>query len=193
MPGSKRAKTAYWIFTILFCLMMGFTVYAQLFLPQVAQVFSHLGFPNYFRIELCWAKLAGLLVLILPMAPPRLKEWAYAGFAIVLVSALIAHLSVGDGCQRSPKIPPARSPKNPPLLRLSWSCLGLVAGPVEPVGGAAVGAVQGAVGNAASGVFHSSGRSIGHVVLFRGRGAAPGFPAPYKARCASAARPCASP
>lgn len=87
MTGSKRAKTAYWIFTILFCLMMGFTVYAQLFLPQVAQVFSHLGFPDYFRIELCWAKLAGLLVLILPMAPPRLKEWAYAGFAIVLVSA----------------------------------------------------------------------------------------------------------
>ena len=80
MRGSKRAKTAYWIFTILFCLMMGFTVYAQLCLPQVAQVFSHLGFPNYFRIELCWAKLAGLLVLIMPMAPPRLKEWAYAGF-----------------------------------------------------------------------------------------------------------------
>jgi hypothetical protein len=79
MPRSKRAKTAYWIFTILFCLMMGFTVYAQLCLPQVAQVFSRLGFPNYFRIELCWAKLAGLLVLILPMAPPRLKEWTYAG------------------------------------------------------------------------------------------------------------------
>ena len=29
--------------------------------------------------------------------PPRLKEWAYAGFAINLASALIAHLSVGDG------------------------------------------------------------------------------------------------
>jgi hypothetical protein len=26
----------------------------------------------------------------------RLKEWAYAGFAITLVSALIAHISVGD-------------------------------------------------------------------------------------------------
>jgi len=97
MPGSKRAKTVYWISTILFCLMMGFTVYAQLCLPDVAQTFSHLGFPNYFRIELCWAKVAGLLVLILPMAPPRLKEWAYAGFTIVLVSALIAHLAVGDG------------------------------------------------------------------------------------------------
>ncbi len=34
MTGSKRAKTAYWIFTSLFCLMMGFTVYAQLFLPR---------------------------------------------------------------------------------------------------------------------------------------------------------------
>jgi len=29
--------------------------------------------------------------------PARLKEWAYAGFAITLASALIAHLSVGDG------------------------------------------------------------------------------------------------
>jgi hypothetical protein len=29
--------------------------------------------------------------------PMRLKEWAWAGFAIDLVSALIAHLSVGDG------------------------------------------------------------------------------------------------
>lgn len=27
----------------------------------------------------------------------RLKEWAYAGFAITLGSALIAHVSVGDG------------------------------------------------------------------------------------------------
>jgi hypothetical protein len=31
--------------------------------------------------------------------PARLKEWAYAGFAIDLASALIAHLSVGDGPQ----------------------------------------------------------------------------------------------
>jgi hypothetical protein len=29
--------------------------------------------------------------------PPRLKEWAYAGFAINLGSALIAHVAVGDG------------------------------------------------------------------------------------------------
>jgi len=96
MDNSKRITIAYWIFTSLFALQMGFTAYAQLRLPQVAETFAHLGFPNYFRIELSWLKFAGLIVLLLP-SPPRLKEWAYAGFAITLVSALIAHLAVGDG------------------------------------------------------------------------------------------------
>ena len=53
-----------------------------------------------FRIELSWAKLAGLAALLVPMVPARLKEWAYAGFAITLVSALIAHLAVGDGVEK---------------------------------------------------------------------------------------------
>ncbi len=35
--------------------------------------------------------------MLLAPVPARLKEWAYAGFAITLVSALIAHLAVGDG------------------------------------------------------------------------------------------------
>lgn len=96
MTVSKRITVAYWIFTALFALEMGFTAYAQLCLPQVAQVFAHLGYPGYFRIELSWAKFIGIAVLLSP-APGRLKEWAYAGFAITLGSALIAHLSVGDG------------------------------------------------------------------------------------------------
>src|SRR4029079_2807869 len=74
---------------------MGFTAYAELRLPQVADAFAHLGFPDYFRVELSWAKLIGVALLLAP-APARLKEWAYAGFAITLASALIAHLSVGD-------------------------------------------------------------------------------------------------
>ena len=82
--------------TALFCLQMGFTAYAQLRLPQVAEAFTHLGFPDYFRVELSWAKLLGVVLLLAPV-PARLKEWAYAGFAITLGSALIAHFSVGDG------------------------------------------------------------------------------------------------
>ena len=87
---------SFWIVTGLFCLQIGFTAYAQLSLPQVAEAFAHLGFPDYFRVELSWAKLLGLVVLLAP-APARLKEWAYAGFAITLGSAIIAHLSAGDG------------------------------------------------------------------------------------------------
>src|SRR5262249_22073904 len=85
-----------WAVTALFCLQMGFTVYAQMSLPQVASMFTHLGFPDYFRVELSWAKVVGILLLLAPVSA-RLKEWAYAGFAITLISALIAHVSVGDG------------------------------------------------------------------------------------------------
>ena len=95
---SKAALLGFWIATALFCLQMGFTAYAQLRLPQVAGAFAHLGFPAYFRVELSWAKVLGVLLLLAPV-PARLKEWAYAGFAIDLGSALIAHLSVGDGAQ----------------------------------------------------------------------------------------------
>ena len=94
----KPKNIAYWIFTALFCFQMSFTAYAQLSLPQVADMFTHLGFPAYFRVELSWAKFLGVLVLLAPV-PARLKEWAYAGFAIILASALIGHFAVGDGPQ----------------------------------------------------------------------------------------------
>jgi hypothetical protein len=98
MPRTKRTVVAFWIVTALFCLQIAFTAYAQLRLPQVAAAFAHLGFPDYFRVELSLAKLLGLVLLLAPV-PPRLKEWAYAGFAIDLGSAIIAHLAVGDGPQ----------------------------------------------------------------------------------------------
>lgn len=95
---SRGIVIGFRIATGLFCLQMFFTAYAQMRLPQVAEAFHHLGFPDYFRVELSWAKLVGVLVLLAP-APARLKEWAYAGFAIDLGSAVIAHLAVGDGPQ----------------------------------------------------------------------------------------------
>lgn len=94
---THRARTlGFWIVTGLFCLQMSFTAYAQLSLPQLAREFAHLGFPPYFRVELALAKLLGVALLLAP-APARLKEWAYAGFAIDLASAVLAHLAVGDG------------------------------------------------------------------------------------------------
>jgi hypothetical protein len=96
MPRTRGSLIAFWTFTALFCLQMGFTAYAELSLPQVAAAFRHLGYPDYFRVELSWAKLVGIVLLLAPV-PARLKEWAYAGFAIDLGSAIIAHLAVGDG------------------------------------------------------------------------------------------------
>lgn len=95
---SRTTTIIYWIVTGLFCLQMSFTAYYELLrLPEAAQAFARLGFPaDYFRVELSWAKVAGVVALLLPMVPARLKEWAYAGFAINLISALIAHLSIGD-------------------------------------------------------------------------------------------------
>jgi hypothetical protein len=98
MPRSRGTVIGFWIATALFCLQIGFTAFAQLRLPQVAAMFNHLGFPAYFRVELSWAKFLGVVLLLAPV-PARLKEWAYAGFAITLGSALIAHFSVGDGPQ----------------------------------------------------------------------------------------------
>jgi DoxX-like family len=93
----KTRAIVYWVVTALFCLEMGFTAWYMLaVLPGGAQAITRLGFPFYFRIELAWAKLFGVAVLLAPV-PARLKEWAYAGFAINLASALIAHLSMGDG------------------------------------------------------------------------------------------------
>ena len=95
-PISRRTVVAFWIATALFALQIGFTAYAQLRLPQVAAAFRHLGFPPYLRVELALAKLVGVVLLLAPV-PARASEWAYAGFAIDLASAVIAHLALGDG------------------------------------------------------------------------------------------------
>jgi hypothetical protein len=96
IPRSKGIVIGFWSVTALFCLQIGFTAYAQLALPQVADAFTRLGFPDYFRVELAWAKVLGMVLLLAPVGA-RLKEWAYAGFAITLGSALIAHLAIGEG------------------------------------------------------------------------------------------------
>jgi DoxX-like family len=96
MSRSKATVIAWWLITALFCLEMSFTAYYEL-LPQGAQAFARLGFTSsYFRYELSLAKLAGVVVLLVPIVPARLKEWAYAGFAINLLSAIIAHTCISD-------------------------------------------------------------------------------------------------
>ncbi len=94
----RAISIAFWIVTALFCVEMMFTAYWELLqLPAAAEAFARLGFPaGSFRVELSCAKVLGVAALLIPVVPARLKEWAYAGFAINLVSALIAHAAISD-------------------------------------------------------------------------------------------------
>ena len=91
----KGIKITYWATTGLVTLMMLFSAYSYLTAPEVAQGFKHLGFPDYFRIELAIAKLIGAVLLVAPVSS-RIKEWTYAGFAFCFISAFIAHTASGD-------------------------------------------------------------------------------------------------
>lgn len=95
----NRNKVIYWASTGIVCAVM---VYSAINfnlknpLGPMKGAFRHLGYPDYFRIELTVAKALGVLALLLPGLPVRVREFAYAGFAITLVSAAIAHFGVGD-------------------------------------------------------------------------------------------------
>jgi hypothetical protein len=89
----------YWISTGIVCAVMVFSaVNFNLSNPlgPMKGAFAHLGFPSYFRIELTVAKILGVLALLIPTTPRKIKDFAYSGFAITLISASIAHFSSGD-------------------------------------------------------------------------------------------------
>lgn len=92
----KKNKIIYWVTTGLISLMMLFSAYNYFQNPAVAEGFTKMGFPDFFRVELGIAKIIAALVLIVPQIPSRIKEWAYAGLGIVFISATIAHIANGD-------------------------------------------------------------------------------------------------
>jgi uncharacterized membrane protein YphA (DoxX/SURF4 family) len=91
----KTVKITYWITTVIVALMMTYSSYAYLTQPAMQQAFQHLGYLDYFRVELAIAKLIGVILLVAPVSS-RIKEWAYAGFVITYISAFIAHSASGD-------------------------------------------------------------------------------------------------
>ncbi len=90
----KTTKITYYITTGLISAAMLFSTYAYLALPQLKVAFQHLGFPDYFRIELAVAKFIAAIALWLPVR--LLKEVSYIGLSISFISAIIARTVVGD-------------------------------------------------------------------------------------------------
>jgi hypothetical protein len=89
------SKYPYWTSTGILALFVLFSGVMYFVADGPAASFDRLGFPDYFRVQLGIAKIVGGMALLAPL-PRWLKEWTYAGFAIDFVSALIAHLAVGD-------------------------------------------------------------------------------------------------
>src|SRR5450631_1964849 len=97
----KSIKIAYWVFTILMILLMLFSAISSLMPnPEGIAMMKHLGYPYSVLTLLSIAKILGVIAILVP-GFPRLKEWAYAGFAFDLVGAIYASLSVGDPISQS--------------------------------------------------------------------------------------------
>lgn len=88
-------KTIYWISTSLLSLWMGLNAFFYVTSPAAKALCTHFGFPDYFRVELAVAKVIGIVVLL--GVKGRIKDWAYAGFTITIISGVIAHCCSGDG------------------------------------------------------------------------------------------------
>jgi hypothetical protein len=90
----KTTKIIYWITTGIICL---FSLGAVQMNSQMAiDGANHLLIPRYLGLEISIGQLIGLVLLIVPAVPKRFKEWAYVGFGIMYITALVAHIAVGD-------------------------------------------------------------------------------------------------
>jgi len=92
----KKYSIIYWTTTSLIFLLDAVIPALTSHTELAVEGIRHLGFPDYFRIQLTIFKVVGGVLLILPQTPSRVKEWVYAGFGISFISAMVAHAAV-DG------------------------------------------------------------------------------------------------
>lgn len=92
----KRDKVIFWITTGIIFLFEGVLPALTSQSEMARQGLRHLGYPDYFGVMLMVFKVLGALSLIIPQVPGRIKEWAYAGFAIDFIAAFVSTWAV-DG------------------------------------------------------------------------------------------------
>jgi uncharacterized membrane protein len=92
----KALKITYWVTTGLVAAGMLASFFNYFFNPAIKIGYAHIGFPDWFRLELGITKLLGAIALIVPQVPRRVKEWAYFGFFVNFFSAFLAHYAVND-------------------------------------------------------------------------------------------------
>ncbi|MBO0952052.1 DoxX family protein [Fibrella forsythiae] len=84
----KKTNILYWIFTGLFAFfMLGSAIPDILIMPMAVEGFKGIGYPAYLVPFLGWAKLLGVIGILVP-GYPRIKEWAYAGLMYDIIGAI---------------------------------------------------------------------------------------------------------
>lgn len=92
----KKDKIIFWSATALIALFEGVMPALTSQTELAKEGIRHLGYPEYFGNALVVFKVLGVLALVIPQIPKRVKEWAYAGFAFDFIFASISHGAV-DG------------------------------------------------------------------------------------------------
>lgn len=92
----KKEKIIFWTATIIIALFEGVMPALTSQTELAKEGIRHLGYPEYFGNALVVFKILGVLALVIPQIPKRVKEWAYAGFAFDFIFASISHGAV-DG------------------------------------------------------------------------------------------------
>ena len=92
----KTTKILYWVFTVLLVALMLFSAVGSFMKNPEGEAFmKHIGYPFSVLKLLAIAKILGIIAILVP-GYPRLKEWAYAGFAFDLIGAIYAFVAIGD-------------------------------------------------------------------------------------------------
>ena len=81
----------YWVATVLVAVFLATSAGSYVLHPPTIEGVRELGFPDFFRIEMAVLKTLVLPVLLIPQVPVQVKEWGYAGVALFLITAMVAH------------------------------------------------------------------------------------------------------
>lgn len=87
----KTTKIIYWTTTVLIFLFEGVLPALTGHTEPAKEGIRHLGYPEYFGTLLVVFKVLGSFAIVLPFVPGRIKEWAYAGLGICMISAAVSH------------------------------------------------------------------------------------------------------
>ncbi len=90
----KTTKIIYWVTTGIICLFASTAIFMNS--EMAIEGTKHVGIPRWLGLEISIGQLIGLVLLIVPAVPARIKEWAYVGFGILYISAVIAHVAIND-------------------------------------------------------------------------------------------------